>query len=143
VAGRGTAPGPDTLLAAAGGAMRVDKWLWQARFLKTRTLAAKHIGAEGVRVNGTRTVKPAAMVRPGDVLTFPLGHHVRVIRIEGLGERRGPAPEAQALYADLAPPDPRAATDPDAPAPVRRDHGAGRPTKRDRRAIDRFEGDGA
>ncbi|MGG7567315.1 RNA-binding S4 domain-containing protein [Rhodovulum sp. DZ06] len=119
--------------------MRVDKWLWHARFLKTRSLAAKHVGAEGVRINGTRTVKPAANVRAGDVLVFPLGPHVRTIKVIALGERRGPAPEAQALYEDLAPPPPRAPAAPD--APPRRDPGAGRPTGRDRRALDKLRGE--
>lgn len=122
-------------------AIRLDKWLWHARFLKTRSLAARHIAGEGVRINGTRTIKPAASVRPNDVLTFALGPHVRAIRVIAPGVRRGPAPEAQALYEDLAPPAARAPADPAAPAPPRRDAGTGRPTKRDRRAIDRFEND--
>ena len=120
-------------------ALRLDKWLWHARFLKTRSLAAKHVAAEGVRVNGTRSVKPATSVKPGDVLTFALGPHVRTIKVLGTGLRRGPAPEAQALYEDLAPPPPRrpAEAPQDAAAP-KRDPGAGRPTGRDRRALDRL-----
>lgn len=131
-------PAPPATIAG-GAALRIDKWLWHARFLKTRSLAAKQVSGSGVRINGTRTVKPAANVRPGDVLTFALGHHVRVIEVAALGARRGPAPEAQVLYKDLAPPPPRDADDPPAAAPTR-DPGAGRPTKRDRRAIDRHEG---
>ena len=83
---------------------RVDKWLWQARFFKTRTLAAKQVSAGHVRLNGTRVSKPAQTVAPEDVLTFPQGREVRVIRIIAIGDRRGPAPEAQALYEDLTPP---------------------------------------
>jgi ribosome-associated heat shock protein Hsp15 len=84
-------------------------------------------------------------VRPGDVLTFALNRQVRVIRVVALGHRRGPAPEAQALYEDLDPP---AAPQGDAPPPRRpqeaaepaREPGAGRPTKAERRALDRFRG---
>ena len=81
--------------------LRIDKWLWQARFFKTRSLAAKQVGSGHVRLNGNRVLKPAQAVAPGDVLTFPQGRIVRVVRIEKLGERRGPAPEAQTLYFDM------------------------------------------
>lgn len=84
------------------GALRVDKWLWRARFFKTRALAAKAV-AKGFRVNGERTAKAHARVRPGDALTFRQAQRVRVIRVLDVGERRGPAPEARALYEDLAP----------------------------------------
>ncbi|MFT4793996.1 MAG: ribosome-associated heat shock protein Hsp15 [Paracoccaceae bacterium] len=132
---------PPEVKTAGGAVLRIDKWLWHARFLKTRSLASRHVGGSGVRVNGTRTVKPAASVRAGDVLTFALNDHVRVIKVLALGARRGPAPEAQALYTDLAPPAPRAAADPFTPQVPTRDAGTGRPTKRDRRAIDRQQGD--
>ena len=89
--------------APGAGRQRLDKWLWQARFFKTRALAAKVVGQGQVRVNGQRTDKPHRAVGPGDVLTFPQGDTVRVVRIEGLPERRGPATEARLLYADLAP----------------------------------------
>ncbi len=108
--------------------LRLDKWLWQARFVKTRSLAAKLVSGAGVRVNGARVSKPASHVGPGDVLTFALGAQVRVIRILDLGTRRGPAAEARALYEDLAPPpDPSAAPEPGAPRPI------GRPDKYARR----------
>ena len=80
--------------------LRIDKWLWRARFFKTRGLAAKTV-SKGVRLNGARTEKSHALVRPGDVLTFKQANDVRVIRVEALGERRGPAVEAQGLYTDL------------------------------------------
>ena len=133
----GGAPPPQTPGAAG---LRIDKWLWHARFVKSRGLAAKLVSESGVRINGTRAPKPAAAVRPGDVLTFVLGREVRVIRVLALGTRRGPAPEAQALYDDLDPPAARAAEpDPSAPAPAaKREPGAGRPTKAQRRALDRL-----
>lgn len=110
--------------------LRLDKWLWHARFFKTRTLAAKVIQSGAVRVNGVRISKSAALVRPGDVLTFVQATQVRVVVIIALGTRRGPAPEAQALYDDQSPtPVPRRAKVPGHDAP-------GRPTKKDRRALD-------
>jgi ribosome-associated heat shock protein Hsp15 len=89
-------------LASEG--LRLDKWLWQARFFKTRALAATLAGRRKIRVNSTVVSKPHYRVRPGDVLTFPQGGTVRIVRVVGLGSRRGPASEAQALYEDLAPP---------------------------------------
>jgi ribosome-associated heat shock protein Hsp15 len=90
------------------GWQRLDRWLWCARFLKTRALAAKLAGQGKVRINRIPTDKPHARVRPGDVLTFGLGPGVRVVRVLALGDRRGPAPEARLLYEDLDPPQPGA-----------------------------------
>lgn len=113
--------------------LRVDKWLWHARFFKTRTLAAAEVAAGHVRLNAAKIHKPARPVAPGDVLTFPKDDHVRVIRIEALGARRGPATEAQTLYTDLDPPRAKEVTDvPSNP----RFAGKGRPTGRDRRKLD-------
>ena len=80
---------------------RLDKWLWFARFAKTRTLAAKLVSAGYVRVNGQRVDQAAKSVAVGDVLTLALARTTAVVRVEALGERRGPASEAQALYTDL------------------------------------------
>jgi ribosome-associated heat shock protein Hsp15 len=88
---------------------RLDKWLFQARFFKGRDLASAMIGEGHLRLNGQRCTKPGHTVGPGDVLTFLQGDRIRVIRILSLGDRRGPAPEAQALYLDLdaaTPPEP-------------------------------------
>ena len=113
--------------------LRLDKWMWHGRFFKTRTLAATQVSAGKVRVNGTRVEKPSTMVAPGAVLTIALGQEVKVIRVEAIGTRRGPASEAQALYTDLTPPSaPRQDTLPENPAY----EGKGRPTKRDRRLLD-------
>ena len=113
--------------------LRLDKWLWQARFFKTRSLSAKLVSGGHVRVNSEKVSKLAHAVGPGDVLTFPQSRRVRVIRVVALGTRRGPAPEAQALYEDLAPPE-DSPQDDVPPAP--RFEGKGRPTKRDRRKLD-------
>ena len=83
--------------------VRLDKWLWHARFTNTRGLAAKLVSSGRVRVNGTRTDKPARAVGPGDVLTFARGKQVSVVRIVAVGERRGPAPEARTLFAEIGP----------------------------------------
>jgi ribosome-associated heat shock protein Hsp15 len=113
--------------------LRLDKWLWYARFFKTRSLSAKTVSGGGCRVNSLPVAKPSYAVAPGDVITFPQARDVRVIKILSLGNRRGPAPEAQALYEDLSPPAPKAETD---VPPVRRMEGNARPTKRDRRKLD-------
>tara|TARA_R110000868_G_scaffold36635_10_gene129874 strand:- start:314 stop:700 length:387 start_codon:yes stop_codon:yes gene_type:complete len=116
---------------------RVDRWLWFARMIKSRTQAASLVSAGKVRLNGSRIDKPSRNVKPGDVLTFPLGTQVRVLKVLDAGTRRGPAPEAQTLYEDLAPPSAvKAATDtlPDG----EREPGSGRPTKKERRDRDAF-----
>jgi len=109
---------------------RLDKWLWHARFFKTRTLAAAQVAGGHVRVNGTRVAKPAQQVGPGDVLTFPQGAQVRVVHVVEVGTRRGPATEARTLYEDITPPAPK-----DTHPPNPRYEGKGRPTKRDRRKL--------
>ena len=89
-------------LASEG--LRLDRWLWQARFFKTRALAAMLAGRRKIRVNNVLVTKAHYRVRPGDVLTFPQGETVRIVRVMELGARRGPASEAQTLYEDLAEP---------------------------------------
>ena len=122
-------------------AQRIDKWLWYARFFKTRSLAAKFIANGKIRIRtGEETVratKASAIVRIDDVLTFPKGDHVRVIRVLDPGKRRGPAPEAQLLYEDLSPPVPKKKSDVEKTVAAR-DKGAGRPTKKERRALDKL-----
>jgi len=113
--------------------LRIDKWLWHARFFKTRSLAAKVVSSGKLRVNGQPVAKPGYAVSELDVLTFPQAKEVRVIKVLALGERRGPAVEAQMLYEDLQPPEPRAS------AP--RFEGKGRPSKKDRRAMQQTRSD--
>ena len=123
--------------------LRIDRWLWFARFFKSRSLAAKICAERRVRVNGTIVTKPNHRVRTGDVLTFPQGREIRVVRVAELGFRRGPAAEAKTLFEDLSGrPDPDQAERPSRADPARRDSGTGRPTKADRRDIMRFVGKG-
>lgn len=109
--------------------VRVDKWLWHARFFKTRSLAAKQISAGHLRLNGAKITKTAQSVTSGDVLSFPQGRQIRVVEVVAIGERRGPAPEAQALYLDKTPKQDILPANP-------RFEGKGRPDKKSRRALD-------
>ncbi|AWN40657.1 RNA-binding S4 domain-containing protein [Methylobacterium durans] len=81
---------------------RLDKWLWFARFAKTRSLAARLVAEGHVRVNGKRAEAPAKGLAVGDVITVAATHVTALVRVADLGERRGPAPEARRLYVDLA-----------------------------------------
>ena len=96
-----------TTLSNTPDEIRVDIWLWRARFFKTRTLAGKQVAAGKVRLSRgsapIRLDKPSARVRIADVLTFSIGSRVYVVEIIELGVRRGPAAEAQGLYKNLAP----------------------------------------
>jgi len=79
-------------------ALRLDKWLWLARFCKTRAIGQRLAGKGRIRINGRVVDKPHALVRVGDILTLPLPAGVKVIRVLSLPARRGPAAEAQAGY---------------------------------------------
>ena len=121
--------------------VRLDKWLWAARFFKTRSLAADAVDGGKVYVNGDRA-KPAKSVKPGDELRLRLGPYEHIVIVQGTSERRGPAPEAQRLYAETAAS--REAREKlhwqltkAAPA---MEAAPGRPTKQDRRALERFRG---
>ncbi len=123
------------------GALRLDKWLWHARFFKSRSLATKFCASRKLRVNTQIIAKAHHALKVDDVLTFPKGPHIRVVKVLALGTRRGPASESQTLYEDLAPPQPRQKKEPRAGGEAgRRDPGAGRPTKNQRRATDRLKG---
>ena len=100
----GTAPTPRVIEDdEAQGGQRLDKWLWSARFFKSRTGAAALCAAGKIRLSGRVIAKAHVTVRVGDVLTFPLGKHIRVVKVLALAERRGPATEARTLYEDLNP----------------------------------------
>ena len=122
---------------APATSLRIDKWLWAGRFLKTRSLAADACAGGKVDVND-EAAKPAKAVRPGDLvkITLPQGRR-RIAKVLALDDRRGPASVARALYVDLTPPEPPRARQ--APPPYRTP-GAGRPTKRERRQLDRLIG---
>ena len=110
---------------------RIDKWLWHARVVRTRSAAAALAVSGHVRLNGTRVDGASQQVRTGDVLTIALDRRVRVLKVAGFAERRGGAEAMQSLYEDLSPPSSAPAAD--RPGPVR-EAGTGRPTKQDRRA---------
>ncbi len=110
MAGRDPRKGPG---APAGERQRLDKWLWFARVVKTRALAAKLVTAGHVRLNGARAAGPDKAVRPGDVLTIALERQVRVLKVVAPGERRGPYEEARHLYEDLNAPSDSADVEPD------------------------------
>jgi len=112
---------------------RLDKWLWCARLVKTRSGAARLIEAGKVRINGTRALKPSRLVKVGDVLTVTSLGRLSVVRMLGSLDRRGPAGLARTLYQDLTPPAPSAPSQ--ALDSTGRQSGP-RPTKRDRRRLD-------
>lgn len=131
------------------GRQRIDKWLWFARVVKTRALAQDLAASGHVRLNGRKVDAASQPVKPGDVLTIGVAGRVRILKVVAFAQRRGSYPDALALYEDLAPvpAQPAAAADspdqvapetalPNQPEPVR---GEGRPTKRDRRRLDRFD----
>lgn len=119
--------------------MRIDKWLWAARFYKTRSLAAEEVGKGRVQVND-QSIKPAREIKPGDRVSLRQGAHLRVVEVKALSMVRGPAVQARTLYEEtpeslqalermieqsrLAP-EPALSID------------QGRPTKRDRRQMQR------
>ena len=115
---------------------RIDKWLWHARVRTTRSAAAALSDSGLVRINGARIDTSSRPVRPGDVVTIALDRNVRVLKVIGYAERRGSAETVRALYEDLTPPPaPR-----QEPTGGEREEGSGRPTKRERREIDRLQG---
>lgn len=131
----------DTGTAQKETTIRVDRWLWFARFFKSRSIAAKMVQGRKIRVNSVVIAKPSVNLSEGDVLTFPQGTEIRVVKVLKIGARRGPAPEAQTLYEDLAP---KPSSDEEknatkAATAFDREAGSGRPTKADRRALDKFK----
>jgi ribosome-associated heat shock protein Hsp15 len=115
--------------------MRIDKWLWVARFFKSRTLASAACDGGKVDLN-EQAAKPSRTVRPGDLLHITLPRGKKIVKVAALSERRGPGAEAARLYEDLSPPPPPRELR--IPPPVIRPRGLGRPTKRERRLIDRL-----
>lgn len=143
------AGGHDDRDETSAGSQRLDKWLWFARVTKSRTLASALVADGRVRVNRARIDKPSHALKVADVVTLSVHRNVRVLEVVSLGERRGPASEAAQLYRDLTP----APSGPTSGASAgetaqgsathgERDAGSGRPTKRERREIDRLRGRG-
>lgn len=121
---------------------RIDKWLFFARVTKSRSLAARLAQSGRIRVNRNKVDQASHVVKPGDVLTITLDRQVRVLKVVSTGSRRGPFEEARLLYEDLTPASlPREERLPAALPPLR-EAGSGRPTKRERRQIDRAFGPG-
>ncbi|WP_033323292.1 RNA-binding S4 domain-containing protein [Actinomadura atramentaria] len=122
------------MTAEEGGSVRVDAWIWSVRLVKTRSAATAACRGGHVRVNDER-VKPATPVRVGDEVRVRLEGRERVVVVRRILRKRVSAPLAQESYTDNSPPPPPR----EALIPVaRRDRGAGRPTKRDRRELDRL-----
>ncbi|KNE81087.1 MULTISPECIES: RNA-binding S4 domain-containing protein [Streptomyces] len=118
------------------GAVRVDSWIWSVRLTKTRSMAASACRAGHVRVNGER-VKPAHSVRAGDEVRLRVAGRERIVVVKHLLRKRVGAPVAAEAYVDNSPPPPPREELVVAP---RRDRGAGRPTKRERRETERLRG---
>ena len=104
-------PEPDATDEAAITAQRLDKWIWHARFLRSRSDAAELVRKGRVRVNGLRVTQPGHAVKAGAALTLALPHDTRVVRVDGFAARRGNATEASHLFTDLTP-QPQAGSDP-------------------------------
>ncbi|MBL4692518.1 MAG: RNA-binding S4 domain-containing protein [Magnetovibrio sp.] len=117
--------------------LRIDKWLYHARFFKSRTLAGKFCQTNKLRLNDEAVGKAHVLVGPDDVLTFVKSDQIKIVKIVNIGKRRGPAFEAQALYEDLSPAPEKRERPLHAPVAFR-EPGQGRPTKAERRALDRL-----
>jgi len=136
VEGRGTPP-----FGGAADAVRLDKWLWAARFFKTRGLAADAVTGGKVEVNGQKP-KPAKTVHPGDVVRIRLGPYEHLVTVKALSERRGPAAAAAKLYEE----DPASRARRERLAEQHRiaatafAHGEGKPSRQEREVVRRLKG---
>lgn len=119
-----------------GRPVRIDVWVWAVRMFKTRTEAAEAVRAGHVKINGT-AVKPAQQVVPGDRVRVWKNHHEYDLEVLATLHKRAGAPVARACYTDHAPPPP---PKPFMPVVAERERGAGRPTKKERREMERFRG---
>ena len=117
--------------------IRLDTWLWYARFYKSRSLSSRAILSGKLRVNSNKIIKPASKVKINDVLTINHVTTVRIIQIQSLGARRGPASEAQKLYKDLSGDATGSANNKNLSQKSKKDTNK-RPTKKDRRLLDKI-----
>jgi ribosome-associated heat shock protein Hsp15 len=115
---------------------RADRFLWHARVVRTRVLAAKLAASGHVRVNGQRIDAAGRALKIGDVLTVTMPGGVRVLKVLAFAPRRGSSSDAHGLYEDLAPAPVKRVIE---PMPAQRRAGGRRPTKRDRRAVERLQ----
>lgn len=120
---------------------RIDRWLWHARIIKSRTQAAELASGGHVRVNSAKVQKASHAVKAGDVITLYWGGRVRVLEVTDFAEKRGSASIAETLYIDRSPPPIRKSDEPAAKPPAR-EPGTGRPTKKERRDTDKFRSGG-
>jgi ribosome-associated heat shock protein Hsp15 len=145
--------GPARGTAVPAPSQRLDKWLWFARVVKSRTLAATLVTDGKIRVNRARVVKPSHLVKAGDVITAGTHRDVRTLKVLAPGARRGPPSEAMSLYEELTPPLALTRSSParrgqpggegEQPSEAgTREPGAGRPTKKERRQTDWLKGRG-
>jgi ribosome-associated heat shock protein Hsp15 len=123
-----------SIMSADAAAVRLDRWLWAARVFRSRSLAAEACDGGKVTVNGN-SAKPHKLVRPSDEIAITLPNGKRTLKLRDVAERRGPASVARLLYDDLTPPKP---PEPKPDPGLYREIGTGRPTKRDRRQMDRL-----
>jgi ribosome-associated heat shock protein Hsp15 len=124
---------------ATESVVRLDRWLWAARFYKSRALAAETCDGGKVEVNG-HAAKPHKLIRVNDSLSFTHPSGPKELKVLALSDRRGPAPEARLLYEDHSPPPPPREERPFFAPPPFRSPGVGRPTKRERRETERLRG---
>jgi ribosome-associated heat shock protein Hsp15 len=117
--------------------IRLDSWLWYARFYKSRSLSSKAILSGKLRINSNKITKPATKVKTNDVLTLNYVNEIRVIQIQSLGSRRGPASEAQSLYIDLTE-DRIGSSNVKSKIEKSKKDSNKRPTKKDRRLLDKI-----
>jgi ribosome-associated heat shock protein Hsp15 len=130
----------EILLLMESEKVRIDKWLWAARFFKTRSIAVQNINKDRIQING-QNVKPAREVKIGDTILIKMPREYKTVVVKGLSQVRGPAPVAQQLYEEtpesIAERERRAELRRLAPEPAHQIR-SGRPTKRQRRDIERF-----
>ena len=117
--------------------IRLDTWLWYARFYKSRSLSSKAISSGKLRINSNKITKPATKVKTNDVLTLNYVNEIRIIQIQSLGSRRGPASEAQSLYIDLTE-DRIGSSNVKSKIEKSKKDSNKRPTKKDRRLLDKI-----
>ncbi len=117
--------------------IRLDTWLWYARFYKSRNLSSKAISSGKIRINSNKITKPAAKVKTHDVLTLNYVNEIRLVQVQSLGSRRGPASEAQSLYIELTGSRIETSNVKSTIEKLKKDSNK-RPTKKDRRLLDKI-----